>query len=162
MCSWPEPQQPLVPTPLYLQIKLLFPFLLHSYKREEIPRQINFVKITLQLRQRPRKLRVTAHTPSSAGSNRGKENAPTWNKRGRDGALEAAPALTSASNSGSWESVVRDNARSQTCGRGFVEPCVQRHYLSFDCLCLVLHLMSFEASLMATESNNFVEVKKRL
>lgn len=34
---------------LGLDFKLLFPFLLRYYKRKEMPRQINSVKITLQL-----------------------------------------------------------------------------------------------------------------
>lgn len=36
-----------VPHP-YVHFALLFPFLLHYYKRKEMPRQINSVKITLR------------------------------------------------------------------------------------------------------------------
>lgn len=44
-----ETEKLFISTPLYLHLKLLFPFRLHYYKRKEMPRQINPVKITFQL-----------------------------------------------------------------------------------------------------------------
>lgn len=48
-CLCLEQEESLISTQLYLHFKLLFPFLLHYYERKEMPRQINSVKITLQL-----------------------------------------------------------------------------------------------------------------